>query len=201
MRDIIKQSVLIYLLLTVVTGIAYPLAVTAIAQIAWPNKANGSLITDQISGKVIGSELLGQEFKSDSYFWSRLSATSPPYNAAASSGSNIGPTNPALAKNMQSRIDDLKRNNASDKPIPVDLVTSSGSGLDPHISLSSAEYQAARVARARGLSEEDMRNLIASASEPRQLGFLGEARVNVLKLNIALDKLGPPRPEQNSSSN
>ena len=169
--------------------IAYISFVTVVAQITMPDKANGSLI--YIDGKVVGSELIGQPFNDPKYFWGRLSATSPyPYNAAASSGSNYGPSNPALVEAVENRVAALKAidpdNNA---PIPVDLVTASGSGLDPDISIAAAEYQAARVARYRGLTEIQVKDFIKKYSEGRQLGFLGEPRVNVLKLNLALDNL------------
>lgn len=189
MRATIIQSVLIYLVLTVLTGLAYPLAVTAVAQIAFPAKANGSLIVDKESGKTIGSELIGQEFSEAKYFWGRLSATSPAYNAAASSGSNLGPLNPTLIKNAEARIDALKQAGPSEGLVPVDLVTASGSGLDPDISVSSARFQIKRVAKARNISESALTELVSRQIEPKQFGCLGEARINVLKLNIALDQI------------
>lgn len=189
MREIIQQSVLIYIVLTVITGLLYPMAITAIAQFAFPDKANGSLITDRASGKVIGSELIGQEFTEPNYFWGRLSGTSPAYNAGASSGTNFGPLNPAFLKNAKTRVDALTEAGSSQGPVPVDLVTASGSGLDPHISVSSARYQVKRVAQSRGMSENTLAELVTKHVERRQFGFLGEARVNVLKLNIALDQI------------
>ncbi len=191
-RDLLKQfkTALIFLgIFTVITGIIYPLFVTGIAQAFFHRQANGSLIEE--NGTVYGSELIGQPFSDPKYFWGRLSATTSfPYNAAASSGSNYGPSNPALFNAVQARIDALKEvdpdNNA---PIPVDLVTSSGSGLDPDISIAAANYQVARVARYRGLSEEQVSELVSKYTEGRQLGILGEPRVNVLKLNLALDSM------------
>lgn len=177
------------LLLTLLTGLVYPLAVTGLAQLLFPNQANGSLIVRD--GKVIGSRLIGQYFDRPEYFWSRPSATAPfPYNAAASAGSNLGPTNPALIEAVKARVAALRAADpGNDSPIPVDLVTASGSGLDPHISPAAALYQAKRVARARSLDEAVVRNLIADHTEERQLRLLGERRVNVLQLNLALDAL------------
>jgi K+-transporting ATPase ATPase C chain len=173
--------------LTVLTGIVYPLVFTGIAQITFPHTANGSLIV--VNGKTLGSELIGQPFDDPKYFWSRPSATSPqPYNGAASSGSNQGPRNPALADAVKDRIKVLRDADPDNKaPVPVDLVTASGSGLDPHVSVAAAEYQIARVAKARGLAPERVRDLVAQASEGRTLWVLGESRVNVLKLNRMLD--------------
>lgn len=182
-------------LLTLITGVLYPLAVTGIAQVAFPAQANGSLIVRD--GRAVGSALIGQPFDDPSYFWGRLSATSPfPYNAfdaatlTGSSGSNYGPANPALAQAAQARIDALKAADPGNTaPIPVDLVTASGSGLDPHISVAAALYQVPRVARARGLTEDAVRALVARYTQGRDLGVLGELRVNVLELNLALDEL------------
>lgn len=178
--------------LTLITGVAYPLVVTGIAKVAFPDQANGSLIVkDQ---KVIGSTLIGQPFEDPKHFWSRLSATTPgAYNAGASTGSNLGPTNEALTKNAKARVDALQAADPENKaPIPVDLVTSSASGLDPHISPAAAEYQVHRVAKARGIPEERIRAIVAKHTEDRDLGFLGERRVNVLLLNLELDEHKSP---------
>jgi K+-transporting ATPase ATPase C chain len=180
-------------LLTLITGVIYPLVVTVIAQVAFPALANGSLIMKD--GQPIGSRLIGQSFDDPKYFWGRLSATGTfPYNSfnaenlTASSGSNYGPLNPALLEAVQGRIDALKAADPGNtQPIPVDLVTASGNGLDPHISPAAAEYQVARVARARGLDEAVVRQLVAQHTQGRDLGVLGEPRVNVLELNLALD--------------
>lgn len=196
-RQVIMPAVVSLIFFTIVTGVLYPAAITGIAQVVFPHQANGSLMTDD-AGTVIGSELIGQQFSDPSYFWGRLSATGPvPYNAAASSGSNYGPLNPALIGEdgiVQGRITALEEANAAagvtvTQPIPVDLVTASGSGLDPHISPAAADYQVARVAAVRGLDEAVVRNLVAQFTEGRTLGILGEPRVNVLKLNLALDAL------------
>jgi potassium-transporting ATPase KdpC subunit len=174
-------------ILTVLTGIAYPLVITGIAQVAFPRPANGSLISTD--GKAAGSELIGQPFDDPKYFWSRPSATSPqPYNAMASSGSNQGARNPALADAVTARIKALRdADPGNTAPVPVDLVTASASGLDPHISVAAAEYQIARVAKARGLAPASVRDLVDQATEGRTFGVLGDPRVNVLRLNIALD--------------
>lgn len=184
----LKPALLMLGLLTVVTGAAYPLIVTGIAQVAFPHQANGSLI--ERDGKVVGSELVGQPFSDPKYFWSRPSATGPvPYNAGASSGSNLGPLNPALEEAVRARVDALKAADpGNDAAIPVDLVTASGSGLDPHISPAAAEYQVGRVARVRGLAVGAVRALVAAHTEGRAFGVLGEPRVNVLALNLALDR-------------
>jgi K+-transporting ATPase ATPase C chain len=185
----LRPVLIVFLLLTVVTGVVYPLLVTGIAQLAFPEKANGSLIRSE--GGYAGSELVGQPFDDPKYFWGRLSATPDfPYNAASSSGSNLGPSNPALAEAVKTRVAALqKADPGNTSPLPIDLVTSSGSGLDPHLSPAAAFYQVPRVARARGLSEDRVRRLVGRFIEPRQWGFLGEPRVNVLKLNLSLDRL------------
>jgi K+-transporting ATPase ATPase C chain len=186
----IRPAILLLVLFTIVTGLVYPAVVTGIAQLAMPGKANGSLI--ESGGKPIGSELIGQAFSDPKHFWSRPSATSPyPYNAASSAGSNQGPTNPALIDAVKDRVKALRDADPENKaPVPVDLVTASGSGLDPHISPAAAEYQVARVAKAQGLAPERVRALVAQYTHGRQLGFLGEPVVNVLQLNLALDTLG-----------
>ncbi len=175
--------------LTLITGLLYPLVVTGLAQVLFPRQASGSLILKD--GKPVGSSLIGQPFDAPKYFWGRPSATAPfPYNAAASSGSNLGPTNDALTKAVQARIDALKAADPDNPlPLPVDLVTASGSGLDPHISPASAAYQVRRVARVRGIEVGVVRQLVSQHTEGRQLGILGEPRVNVLALNLALDTL------------
>lgn len=193
MRAQIRPMFVSLALLILVAGLVYPLLVTAIAQGLMPRQANGSLI--QRNGLPVGSELIGQAFDDPRYFWGRPSATGPvPYNAAASSGSNLGPSNKALVEVVQARVDALQAAQATAglpaaAPIPVDLVTASGSGLDPHISPAAAAYQTPRVARVRGLAEDQVRLLVNQYTEGRQLGLLGEPRVNVLKLNLALDAL------------
>ena len=176
------------LILTVVTGIAYPLVVTGIAQLAFPRQANGSLV--ESGGKTVGSTLIGQPFSDPKYFWSRPSATSPqPYNAMASSGSNQGPRNPALADAVKDRIKSLRDADPDGKAsVPADLVTASGSGLDPEISIAAADFQVHRVAKARGIGEDQVRALVAANTAGRTFGILGEPRVNVLALNLALDQ-------------
>ena len=189
MKDLMRPALTMLLILTVLTGLVYPLAITGMAQLFFPEQANGSLIVRD--GKVIGSKLIGQYFDKPEYFWSRPSATSPfPYNAAASGGSNLGPTNQALIEAVKARVAALRTADpGNDLPIPVDLVTASGSGLDPHISPAAALYQVKRVARARDVDENRIRGLIARHTEGRQFGLLGEPRVNVLELNLALDAL------------
>jgi len=184
----IRPAIVLFVLLTALTGIVYPLVVTGIAQTVFHNQAEGSLITSS-DGKILGSSLIGQNFDDPKYFWGRISATSPVYNASASSGSNLGPLNPALLDEVKGRISALKaadpNNNA---PIPVDLVTSSGSGLDPHISLAAADYQLARVARVRGLTPEMLKTIVDQNTQGRFLGLIGEPVVNVLQVNLALDQ-------------
>lgn len=185
MRDL-RTSFVMLLGLTLVTGVLYPAVVTLVAQTAFSDAANGSLLRD--GDRVIGSELIGQPFTQPTYFWGRLSATGPvPYNAAASSGSNYGPLNPALKDAAQARLDALASGGPAPMGLPVDLVTASGSGLDPHISPAAAEFQVPRVAKARGMSEDQVRELVRRQTAGRQLGVLGEPCVNVLQLNLALD--------------
>jgi potassium-transporting ATPase KdpC subunit len=185
--DQLRPALASFLLFTVLTGVVYPLAVTGIAQVVFPTQANGTVIVKD--GKALGSRLIGQPFDDPRYFWSRLSATSPqPYNGASSSGSNYGPLNDALMDAVRGRVDALKAADPGNAlPIPVDLVTASGSGLDPHISPAAARYQIGRVARVRGLSEAAVAALVARYTTGRQLGVLGEPVVNVLELNLALD--------------
>lgn len=182
----LRPALVIFALLTLLTGILYPLIVTGIAQAAFADEANGSKIVE--GDRTVGSRLLGQPFSSPKYFWSRPSATGPhPYNGAVSSGSNQGPINPALESAVKERIAALRAADpGNDAPIPVDLVTASSSGLDPHISPAAAEYQLARVARARGLPEQKVRELVQQATLGRTFGILGEPRVNVLELNLSL---------------
>lgn len=184
----LRPAITLFVLLTLLTGAAYPALVTAVAQLFFKDAANGSLIVKD--GKVVGSELIGQAFTDPKYFWGRPSATGPmANNAAASSGSNLAPSNPALIDAVKGRIEALRKADPANKqPVPVDLVTASGSGLDPHISPAAALYQAPRIARLRGVSEEDVKGLILRSVEGRSFGFIGEPRVNVLKLNLALDE-------------
>lgn len=183
----LRIAILSTVVLTVFTGLIYPFAITGLAQLLFPKQANGSLIYKD--GKALGSSLIGQPFSDPKYFWSRPSATGPvPYNAAASCGSNLGPTNPALLKAVQDRVAALRASDPENtRPIPVDLVTASGSGLDPHISPAAAEYQLPRVAKIRGVSETVLRELIARHTQGRFLGLLGESGVNVLELNLDID--------------
>jgi potassium-transporting ATPase KdpC subunit len=189
MSRLIRNALTMLLVMTVITGIAYPLVATGVAQVLFPHEANGSLIVKD--GKPIGSELIGQSFTDPKYFWGRPSATTPqPYNGTGSNGSNLGPTNPALRDAVQQRIDALHAADPGNTaPVPSDLVTASGSGLDPEISPAAAQYQVARVARLRNVSVDQVQTLVAQATRGRQLGLLGEPRVNVLKLNLALDGL------------
>jgi K+-transporting ATPase ATPase C chain len=188
MREL-RPAIVLLVILSVITGLLYPALVTGIAQLVFRHQANGSLIEQD--GKAVGSELIGQPFADPKHFWSRASGTSPyPYNASSSSGTNLGPTNPALTDAVTARMKALKDADPDNKlPVPVDLVTASGSGLDPHISPAAAEYQVTRVAKARNLDPAKVRELVARHTESRQLGFLGEPRVNVLELNLALDAL------------
>ena len=187
MTRIIRNSLMSLLLLTIFTGVVYPLVVTGIAQAIFPHQANGSVIT--MNGKAVGSKLIGQQFDDPKYFWGRLSATSLyPYNGGSSSGSNLGQNNPDLMKAVQARIDALHAADpANTEKIPGDLVTSSGSGLDPHISIAAAEYQVPRIARTRGLDISAVNELISQNTQGRWLGVFGEPVVNVFKLNLALD--------------
>ncbi len=185
----LRPAVLLLAFLTLACGVLYPAVVTAVAQVLFPRQANGSIM--YAAGRSLGSSLIGQPFRDPRYFWPRPSATAPmPYNGGASSGSNLGPTNPALAASLAERVGALSAADPGNAaPVPADLVTASASGLDPHISPAGAYYQARRVARARGLAERDVRALISRHIEGRQLGVLGEARVNVLRLNLALERL------------
>jgi potassium-transporting ATPase KdpC subunit len=187
MSKLLRQSFSLLLLMTIITGVFYPLAATGLAQLMFPHQANGSLIVK--NGKPVGSALIGQSFTDAKYFWGRPSATSPnAYDAASSSGSNLGPTNPALTDAVKQRIAALRvADPGNNAPVPVDLVTASASGLDPQISPAAAQYQLTRVAAARGLSASQVQALISEYTEGRQLGVLGEPRVNVLQLNLALD--------------
>jgi potassium-transporting ATPase KdpC subunit len=186
----LRAAIVAMILLTIITGLIYPFVVTGIAQALFAHKANGSLIEQE--GKVMGSSLIGQAFEDPKYFWSRPSATNPgaPYDASSSTGSNLGPTNPDLTKAITERVAALKEADPDNMaPVPIDLVTTSGSGLDPHISLAAAEYQIPRVARLRNRSKDQISKLVGQHTDSRTFGLLGEPRVNVLELNLALDKL------------
>jgi potassium-transporting ATPase KdpC subunit len=187
-REHIRPAILSFIILTIITGAIYPLFVTGIAQLFFHDKANGSLIYQ--NGEAIGSSLIGQQFDDPKYFWGRLSATSPvQYNSASSSGSNLGPSNPALVEAVQARIKALKEADPDNKsPIPIDLVTSSASGLDPHISLASAYYQIPRIARLRGLPQDIVETIVGKHTTDRLLGIIGEPVVNVLETNLELDE-------------
>jgi potassium-transporting ATPase KdpC subunit len=186
-REYIRPAILIFIILTALTGMLYPLTVTWISQAAFPNEANGSIIYHD--GKAIGSSLIGQPFDHPKYLWGRVSATSPtPYNGASSCGSNLGPSNPALIDTIKVRIEALRSADPDNNlPIPVDLVTSSASGLDAHISRAAAYYQAGRIARGRGIPEDTVKDIIDRNTTGRFLGIIGETTVNVLKVNIDLD--------------
>jgi K+-transporting ATPase ATPase C chain len=185
---LLRPALTLFLLFSLLTGLAYPLVVTGVAQAAFPAAANGSLIVE--NGKAVGSSLIGQGFSDPGHFWSRPSATSPmAYNAGNSSGSNLAPTAPALVDAVKARVEALRAADPGNTaPVPVDLVTTSASGLDPHISRAAADYQLARVARVRQLPVAQVQALVEAQTEGRWLGFLGEPRVNVLKLNLALDR-------------
>lgn len=187
MKSLIRPLVVLFVILTAVTGLAYPAVMTVFGQAVFPSQANGSLIEQ--NGKVVGSALIGQSFDAPKYFWGRLSATAPmPYNAAGSGGSNFGPLNPSLADQVKARIAALREAGTDlSKPVPVDLVTASASGLDPEITPAAAAYQVERVAKARNLAPDAVAQLVAANTAGRQFGVLGEPRVNVLKLNLALD--------------
>jgi potassium-transporting ATPase KdpC subunit len=189
----LKPAILMLLLLTAVTGLVYPLLTTGVAQLLFPHQANGSLIEQ--NGKVVGSALIGQQFTEPKYFWGRLSgAGTYPYNASASGGSNLGPLNPALADNAKARMDTLAKAEQDagikqTRAVPIDLVTASASGLDPHISVAAAEYQLPRVAKVRGIPEAKVRELVTANTQANWFGVFGDAHVNVLKLNLALDAM------------
>lgn len=189
MKSIVRPMFVLFIVMMALCGVAYPLVVTGIAQAVFPHQAAGSLIEQD--GKIVGSELIGQQFDAPQYFWGRLSATSPmPYNPTGSSASNLGPTNSALFDNVKGRIAALKAVDPDNKAsVPVDLATASGSGLDPAITPEAAEFQVARVAKARNVQPDVVRNLVTEFTDGRQFGILGEPQVNVLKLNLALDGL------------
>jgi len=181
-------AVLMTIVTTVILGVIYPLAITGIAQVAFPDQANGQLI--ERNGKVVGSRIIGQGFSSPGYFRSRPSAAGTGYDAANSAGSNLGPTNKKLLDTVKANVEAAKKENPN-APVPIDLVTTSASGFDPHVSLAAADFQVPRVARERGISEADVRRLVAVHTEGRTFGFFGEPRVNVLELNLALDAQRP----------
>lgn len=185
----VKVAFLLVIFFTILTGLIYPLLITGLAQLLFPWQANGSLITE--NNKAVGSVLIGQSFDSSSYFWGRPSATTPyPYNSESSSGSNLGPSNPSFLSSIKDRVSIIQKSNPENhQAVPVDLVTASGSGLDPEISPLAALYQIPRIAKARHLSEADIQSLVQSQQKNRTLGLLGEPRINVLQLNLALDKL------------
>lgn len=188
----LRISIMMLCSMTVLTGILYPLTITGIAQLVFPHQANGSLLI--VENKLVGSSLIGQNFSDPKYFWGRLSATSPvPYNAAASSGSNMGPMHPSLKAATEKRIADLTAGEISARKIPVDLVTASASGIDPYISIAAAEFQVRRVATQRNMPEEQVRLLVAMNTHQRQFGVLGEPRIHVLHLNMALDQHSKPK--------
>jgi potassium-transporting ATPase KdpC subunit len=189
MKSMFRPLIVLFVVLTAITGLAYPAVMTGFGQAVFNYQANGSIVEQ--NGKVVGSELIGQQFDAPKYFWGRLSATSPmPYNAGGSSASNIGPLNSALTDEVNGRLDALKAAGTDmSQPVPVDLVTSSGSGLDPEITPAAAAYQVARVARARNLQPNDVQALVDRYTSGRTFGLIGEARVNVLKLNLALDAM------------
>lgn len=190
-QGLLRPALTVFVVLSIITGLAYPLLTTGVARVLFPHQAAGSLI--ERDGTVVGSELIGQAFSSPGYFWSRPSATAPmAYNGGASGGSNLGPTNPALARAVQERIAALHAADPGNPAqIPVDLVTASGSGLDPHISTAAAEYQVRRVARVRGLPEAEVRKLVRAYTDRPWLGLIGDPAVNVLPLNLALDAFKP----------
>jgi len=179
----LRPAVVVFLALTIVTGVAYPLLITVMGQVMFNRQAQGSLV--ERDGRVVGSELIGQGFTGSKYFWSRPSAAG--YNGAASTGSNLGPTNPAQLDAVKQRIADMRAAHGDEKPVPIDLVTASGSGLDPHLTPAAAEYQVERVAHERGTTPDAVREAVADATEGRTFGLLGEPRVNVLRLNLSLD--------------
>lgn len=199
MRQALRTSIVVLGFMTLLTGVVYPCVVTLVAQIAFPSRANGSLV--EIDGKAAGSELIGQPFSEARYFWGRLSATAPsPYNAVASGGSNLGPLHPDLLKNARSRVEALQASDPRVTKVPVDLATASGSGLDPHISPAAAEIQVVRVAAAWGMPEDEIRSLVRLHTEGRQFGLLGEPRVNVLLLNLALGREAAARSDRRTST-